>query len=433
MKTLAITFTPAARFVLGVVWILTATTTRAAPVWQGHEGREDGILTVYNPATPLSEPSVITPEPQWRIGDDESETLFGLITDARRDDDGTTYLLDAVMSTVYEVDPRGEVLRSLGREGDGPGEFRNATSLALLPDGGVGIVEMMPSHIVVLGRDGLPRPSVELDDGEGGRSHVQRLEVDGTRLVMSMLSTRFNEGKAEIRTVLGTYDLSGALQHKVLHTFAEQSGGSISISSGDDNDFTNNWVLGPDGQIVVYRRTKQYLIETFDERGTPLRRIRRDYTSVRLPEAELEAQREQRERLRARFGTTVEADIEEMARDIDNVIARTNGELWVLSSRGVQDCPAGSIGLFDVFDAQGRFVRQTRIEADYSPDDDRFLIRGDHIFVLKEARNAPDRTMSGGGGMMMVQLSTGGGDDDEDDDVEQRPYEVICYAMPATQ
>jgi len=405
MKMFGTTIKATAHIVLVVVFVLTAMAVVAAPIWQGHEDYEDGVLTVYNPATPLNEPSVIKPEPQWRIGDeDEAETLFGLITDARRTDDGTTYLLDAVMSTVYEVNAQGVVLRSLGREGDGPGEFRNSVSLALLPDHSVGVVEMMPSHMVVLGSDGLPRPSVELGDGEGGRSHVQRMEVDGTRLVMSMFSMRFNEGKAEIRNILGTFDLAGALQHKVLHTFEEQSGGSISISSGQDNDFTNNWALGPDGQIAVYRRTNQYLVEVFDEQGTPLRRIRRDYKSVRLPEADLEDRREQRERMRERFGTTAEAEMD----------------------------AAGSIGLFDVFDAQGRFVRQTRIEADYSPDDDQFLLRGEHLYVLKEARNAPDRTMSGGGGMMMIQMSAGGGNGEEDDDGEQRPYEVICYSLPAT-
>lgn len=418
---------------LAAALTLTAVTGLAAPVWQGHRDQEDGVLTVYNPATPLDEPSVIKPEPQWRLGaeDDEAETLFGLITDARRTTDGTTYLLDAVLSTVYEVDPAGEVRRTLGREGDGPGEFRNALSLALLPGRSVGVVERMPSHMVVFGPDGLSRPSVELGDGEGGRSHVQRLEIAGDRMLMSMFSTRFNAGKAEIRTLLGCFDLSGKLLHKVLHTFEEQSGGSISISSGEDNDFSNNWTLGSAGQIVVYRRTSQYLIEVFAPDGTPRQRIRRRYTSVRLPDAEIAAQREQRERMRERFGASVEADIEEMARDIDDVVARRNGEIWVLSSRGVRDCPPGSIGVFDVFDDQGRFVRQTWIEADYSPDDDQFLIRDDYLYVLKEAQNAPDRTFSGGGGMMMVQMSSGGGNDDDDDAAEQRPYEVICYALPA--
>jgi len=434
MKVFDQPLNPAAHVLLVVVVILTAMTAWAAPTWQGHEDYEDGILTIYNPTAPLNEPSVIQPKPQWRLGgdDDETETLFGLITDAQRNADGTTYLLDAVMSTVYEVSTTGEVKRTLGHEGDGPGEFRNAISLALLPDRSVGIVEMMPSRMIVLGPDGLPRPSVEFEDDSGGRSHVQRLAVNGDQMVMGMMSTRFNEGKAEIRHILGTYNLDGSLRTKVLHSFEEQSGGSISISAGGDNDFVNNWAMGPGGEVAVHRNGAEYLVEVFGADGEPVHHIRREYKSVRLPEEELAELREQREQMQQRFQGSVDLEINEVAPDIDDVVVRPDGELWVLSSQGLRDCPAGSIGVFDVFDAKGRFVRQTSITADYDPDNDQFLLRGNHLYVLKEANNAPDRTFSGGGGSMMMMISSGGGgSDDEDEDEEPRPYEVICYELPA--
>ena len=173
------------RLLLIVIMTFVAITTFAAPTWQGHEGQENGVVTVYNPAEPMNEPSVIKAKPQWRIGaeDGEADVLFGLVTDARRTPDGRTYVLDAVLSTVYEMSAEGEVLRTLGKEGDGPGEFRNATSLALMPDLSIGIVEMMPSRLVVLGQDGLPQPSIDLKDSEGGRSHVQRLTERKTRTV----------------------------------------------------------------------------------------------------------------------------------------------------------------------------------------------------------------------------------------------------------
>lgn len=423
-----------ARALLTVSIILTAMTALAAPTWQGHEDYEEGILTIYNPTTPLNEPSVITPIPQWRIGgdDDEAETLFGLITDAQRKSDGTTYLLDAVLSTVYEIAPDGEVRRTMGHEGDGPGEFRNSRSLALMPDDGIGIVEMMPSRMVVLGPDGLPRPSVELGNGTGGRAMVQAVAVDDDMMVMGVFSMNFVEGNAEIEHMLGTFELDGTLSKKLISTTETQSGGSVSISSNDGDDFVNNWVLGANGNVAVYRNSSDYLIEMFGTDGTPIRRIRRQYESVRRPEEEIEDQRQQREDMRARFGGNMEMEIQEMAADINDVIARPNGDLWVLSSEGLRDCPAGFVGAFDVFDAKGRFVRQTRIEADFDGDDDQFLIRGNHLYILKEANNAPDRTMSSGGGNMMMVVSSGGSrSDEEDEDEEPKPYEVICYELPS--
>ena len=121
--------------ILGLMTVI-AVTAFAAPTWQGHEGQEDGILTVFNPTEPMHEPSVIKPKPQWRLGSEDSEAdiFFGLITDARRMPDGRTYVLDAVLSTIYEVAADGEVLRTLGKEGDG---FK--ISMKTLDSGRIGI------------------------------------------------------------------------------------------------------------------------------------------------------------------------------------------------------------------------------------------------------------------------------------------------------
>ena len=414
------------------VLALAAGVAESAPVWNGREDFENGITTLHNPATPMAaEASVLRPDPMWRIGgeDDPAGTLFGLVTDARPTPTGTTWLLDSVLSTLYEVAADGQVLRTVGREGDGPGEFRNAVSLAVLPDRGVGVVEMMPSQMVRFDADGLPQSSVSLGGDGGGQALVQEVAVHGDEMVMGFFSTNFAAGTAEINRVLGVYDLEGHEKAKVLHESETQSGGSISLSAGEDGDFINNWTVGADGNVHVHRKRKEYLIETFAPDGTPLRRVRRDYESVRRPEAVLAAEREQRERMRERFSTHAEMHIEEMAPDIDRIIPRPDGSLWVLSSRGRDAGGSGCVGVFDEIDPAGRFVRQVRIEVDYDAEDDQFLIRGDRLYVLKEANNAPDRTFSGGGGMMMVQMSSGRAEDDEDEDKEPAPYEVICYRL----
>ena len=415
---------------------LLASVAPAAPVWQGHEGAEDGILTIYNPAEPVSAAVTVQPKAQWRIGgeDDPAETLFGLVTDARRKPDGTTYLLDAVMSTVYEVAPDGEVRRTIGREGDGPGEFRNSESLALLADDGIGVLERMPSRLVVLGPDGTPRSGIDIGDGGGGHANVERLEVVRDGLVIGMFSMDMGQDGIEIRRTLGHFASDGALRDVILQTKEHQTGSSISISGGGDNDFVGQWCAAADGSVAVYQRTTPYLIEVFGPDGKAERRIRREYERLRRPEEELAAARQQREDMRARFSGSVEMEIEEMARDIEQVVCRPDGAMWVLTSRGSRECPTGCIGVFDVIDSQGRFTGQLKIEADFSADDDNFVIRGNHLYVLKEARNAPDRTFTSGGaggGMMMMQISSGGGSsDDEDLDQEQKPYEVICYELP---
>jgi len=132
----------------------------------------------------------------------------------------------------------------------------------------------------------------------------------------------------------------------------------------------------------------------------------------------------------ARMGANIEHNVQKVANDIARIIPRSNGNMWVLTSEGTRDLPENTIGTFDVFTADGRFERQVTIEVEYDRADDLFVVRGDYLYVLKEAQNAPARSSFSGGGRM-VMASTGGIGGDEDDDEESEPYEVICYKLPA--
>ncbi|HUG27980.1 MAG TPA: hypothetical protein VMK53_06745 [Gemmatimonadales bacterium] len=52
-------------------------------------------------------------------------------------DDGTVYLLEARENEVRAFSPDGELVRAIGRRGQGPGEFERAIGVALTPDGHV--------------------------------------------------------------------------------------------------------------------------------------------------------------------------------------------------------------------------------------------------------------------------------------------------------
>nr|MBC8426666.1 hypothetical protein [bacterium] len=228
--------------------------------------------------------------------------------------------------------------------------------------------------------------------------------------------------------ILGRYGADGAQLTEILETSREQSGGAISLTIGGDDDFAGNFTVLPDERVVVYQKAQEYKLEIFAPDGSPQRIIRRDYDSLRRTDEDLEEARELAAELAARFGGDDDDGVQEYEQDISRVVARADGELWVLSSRGLRGCPAGHLGVFDVFDPDGRFVRTLRIAADFDPDDDRFLVVGDRLYVFKQALNAPDRNFSGGGGAMVMVVA--GREEDEDDGEEPMPFEVICYRLP---
>ncbi len=405
----------------------------AAPSWNGTTGTENGWPLVSNPGQPMQGDEIIIAEEVWRLGgdDDPQETVFGLIGDGLVDEQENTYLLDTILTTIYKVGPDGKVLANLGREGDGPGEFRNVESMVFLPDGDIGVSQMMAGGIVTIGRDGGPRPSFSYGEESGSiMQSISRMATDKNSVVIGQSSTDFGDNQTITSTTsLARYAPDGSLLNLLYQDKQEHSGGSISLG-GDDNDFSRYWALGGEGRVVVFRENQEYKLEVFGADGEKEMLIRRDYEPVRRSRDEIERAQRQQEALHRRLSGLEFDPVPTMARHISDAFGRPNGELWVQNSQGDLDCPENAIGYFDVFNRDGRYVKRVRIAADYDPQRDEFRILGNHLLVFKEAQNAPERTASSGGaGMMMVMIS-GAAVDEEDDDEEPRPYEVIFYRLP---
>ena len=75
--------------------------------------------------------------PEVTIGrlDGPDEYLFGSIYALTVDDDGRVYVLDGQAQHIRVFDSEGTYLETVTRRGQGPGELRNAMSVAVLPDG----------------------------------------------------------------------------------------------------------------------------------------------------------------------------------------------------------------------------------------------------------------------------------------------------------
>lgn len=78
-----------------------------------------------------------TLEEEWRVGSVEGEgpAVFTWLNDLALDAQGKAYLVDGSTREIRIFDRDGDWVRTLGREGSGPGEFRNVNGLSFAPDG----------------------------------------------------------------------------------------------------------------------------------------------------------------------------------------------------------------------------------------------------------------------------------------------------------
>ncbi|MCD4701129.1 MAG: 6-bladed beta-propeller, partial [Candidatus Aegiribacteria sp.] len=67
----------------------------------------------------------------------EDEYMFAWPTDPTYSPDGRILIVDRLKNRVLIFSPDGEYMASIGREGEGPGEFNMPSTVEILPDGGV--------------------------------------------------------------------------------------------------------------------------------------------------------------------------------------------------------------------------------------------------------------------------------------------------------
>ena len=76
-------------------------------------------------------------EEQYRIGSvgGQEWEQFGNVSSVAFDGAGRLYVLDSQVNRIFLVGTDGTLIREIGREGDGPGEFRDITGMVAMDDG----------------------------------------------------------------------------------------------------------------------------------------------------------------------------------------------------------------------------------------------------------------------------------------------------------
>jgi hypothetical protein len=105
-------------------------------------------------------------QPEVTIGlvEGAEEYLFGDITELAVAGDGSIYVFDRQVPALRKYDSKGKFVRTLGRKGQGPGEYLSGGGLAVLPDGKVLLWDTGTWRINVYSPEGeyirsLPTPS----------------------------------------------------------------------------------------------------------------------------------------------------------------------------------------------------------------------------------------------------------------------------------
>jgi hypothetical protein len=363
----------------------------------------DGVPHVRNGSTPAQGRVDVELRELWRVGGANEDVLLGAVGSAVMDEAGNVYLLDSQLNQALVIAPDGKLVRTLGGEGEGPGELRGLGSGFFMPNGDLALVQTFPGKVVTVKRDGTPGANFQfLPAGAQVASFGVLVAGDarGGNLVLTGMTMN------QVNTVIvQTYYLSFCNpQGSELHRcFSKDTSIDFAnfVSSELDLDFAwSRWALGPDGNLYAAPERNGYRIHVIDPTGKLLRVIEREYEPYRRSSEDMQLAQRYVEAVGRNYPVPPKScKVEELDSDINGLFVSSQGELWVMPGRGMRNLPKGIGVQYDVFDRDGQFVRQAAVRGTFNADRDLVrVLRDDRILVVLGAAEGYLNSMGVGEG-----------------------------------
>jgi hypothetical protein len=322
--------------ILAVAW-----GCKGTPAWRGSIETVDGVQVVRNPKAPMYPQGALVLQEELTIGVAEGaeEYTFVSLRGITVDDQGAIFALDQRKPRVDVFSGDGSHIRSIGRRGQGPGEFQTPFFIALAPGG----------EILVGGMDRLSffdRTGVFLRSQQNTVQpfafikFLENGDTVGTRMVMEEQNPRFE-------VVLCGHDIKPKV---VLASSPMPEPPPPPGESGRYALFSSviRWDISGGREIVCADGQEGYRLSVFDAGGRLTRTIHKEYDPVPVIDLDVERQMKQHG-----FKSRNEVTFPRFLPPIWWVYADEDGRIYVSTW---QRNPDTGIALFNIFDAEGRYL-----------------------------------------------------------------------------
>ena len=239
----------------------------------------------------------------------------------------------------------------------------------------------------------------------------------GENLLLVVSENTPHEGRIDINRALVLVDSNGTEQKRLLESVRELEFVNFLFDETVWSTFDNRWRVAPNGELYAVEQYLDYEIAVWDPKGNRKRVVSRAYDHW-------DRTRAQKDNMHDIFDALLQNQLPEYTirvsdhdPDITGLYPRENGTLWVLSSHGTRGKPEGSLGVFDVFDSDGRFVQTLTLMGEGEPIEDGYFFLGGRLFVVTD--------------LLEANIASRGGrvDADEEEEEEPEPIAVICYKL----
>ncbi len=355
-------------------------------------------------------------EELWRVGGEDEDLLLGLMIASNTDEDKNVYLLDNQLCQVIVLSPEGEYLRTLSRQGEGPGEVNTPMDLLFTDDGNIALVELFPGKFVTITPEGVPVGEITIGGDSGPQTGftatVNATKRGGTLMVSGQRTAPSDNGQKR-----NQYLTSLAETGEEIARFCETSMVlDFSAPIFRESEFLPAFFLanavGPDGRVFAAMERDQYAIAVYNGDGTLEMVIEREFKNRKRTAQETGRMNALIDAWFAGTPFDIEREVDEIEPIITALHVDNTGNLWVQHSRSTIGQPDGVLVTYDVFDPQGQYLQEVSVVCEGDPlydglqflDDGRVLLIKGYVLALWTSRGAQNVNFDedGGGESMEV-------------------------------
>ena len=326
---------PGLVIILALVW-----SCKSEKAWQGSVETVDGIKIVRNPRSPMYPDGALELREDLSIGTAEGAEayMFIRLRGLAIDNDGAIYALDQRKPSVDVFSSAGAHLRSIGRKGQGPGEFQTPFFVSLSPAGElmVGGMDRLSyfnrSGVFLRGQDNTVQPFAFV-------KYLANGDAVGTRMVMEEQNPRYE-------VVLCGPDI----KPKSVLGFSRMPEPSAKY---DLFASVIRWDVAGGKEIACASGEGDYSLSVFDASGRVVRRIVKEYDPVPVSDQDIGRMMKQHG-----FESRDEVMAPRYLPPIWWIYADEEGRIYVSTW---QRDPVSGVRLFNVFDPDGRYLCDYRI------------------------------------------------------------------------
>ncbi|MCK4825915.1 6-bladed beta-propeller [bacterium] len=239
---------------------------------------ENGITVVHNPKKPVSlpgVPSTVILKQDLIIGEDtrKEDHWFSFLNSLAVDDSGNIYTLDPKEVKIRVFDSKGKLLRTFGRIGQGPGEFRGPGRMKIMSDGVLVVYDVLSRRFTYLTLDGKFLKTVS-----ASKLPMGSFRIDSRGFVYQYKRGRGNKIVKEL--IKYDPDLNPIMK---FHSFEKKRKRGVSNPFPEGYHFD----LTVDDHLI-WNLSSTYDMHVVDPNGKTVKRIVKDYDPVKITDSDKE-------------------------------------------------------------------------------------------------------------------------------------------------